>query len=1176
MKKNIVWILVLLCSLRAYSQSESSLQRVNIKSPEVAALMKVGDIPVSLYTGVPQISVPIYEVKCGELRLPISLDYQGTAIQVNQEATWVGLNWLLNAGGMVTTRTTQSSAGAPAKDWEFLYNKLNLREMYSDDFGRHYKMDGNHESGWKGSYGYNFFKCVFPPRTTDISTELYGHIIYNREGEAQSYSANFMGHHFDFIYHPLQKKFIVTGQDCKFKVEGGEAGITRITDADGIQYTFGIIEDNNPNAVNSALSNALINKSYYLTQIKHPDGRVIVLNYRQYDWIRLLPELQETWYYGLTGKADYRVEKELSPVIKIHNYYLYEIVTDKETVRFNIGTRNDLKGGRKLNNIEVTDKKNSIVKRFNFVYGYMEGNSTGGDRLYEYYEKRDLLSAYHSLYDSNEIKRRLLLNSLQEEVPDAAGVLKKCPPYKFKYNAALPAKTSSARDYWGHFNGKNNKTLLMDRSISGESGYNDFPYSPAVSIVFADRRCNPATISAGMLSGIVYPTGGESRFSYEPHSFTNYMYLDTRYAQLQKSFSLSTLATNANSTIPEEYREPRDFTIDRDMEVEVSVSHYCPAGESWRDMLGSPAHIFIYEQIPSSGAPITSFHPYKTWVVTPADTLKAVNGTFKRTQRLFLPAGKYQLRADISSPQITPGPDFHGGKRVDISIKNTGTIVSYGGGVRIKEIQQVDNLGSILSVKYDYSKETGASSGVLMTPLRFARKKMQLYQAERGPAFDTPAGPDYPAVPAPVLKYYWQVSSDNMALSKGVPLGYGRVSVIRGIGSGRKVCEYWNKRNMASSFLDFTPQLTDPRNGNLLKESDYDSSGKLVRESAHTYTVLKKEHHYVNAVVEDIYSGPDECAPVGLGNDYAVSTNGARMLFCIYPSSKFWIERTRQVVKEYTDNGMLTTTFDYTYNPWNLQLATVKTTNSSGLNETVHTLYPQNYAATGSYPATLVNKNILNVPTETVKILTRGGAPSVVAGNLNSYNDKGQLTSHARLKLVKPLPTGSFKFSNKPQGQIGTDTLSRGTYSPSSAYLVDATCAYTANGNLSYVTEKQNLTTVYLWSYNKRYIIAEISNTTLTEVKKALAYTTDAQLTALESEVTPDVNGIRAKLDAYFKGTRVLVTTYTYKPFSGITSKTDPNGNVTHYNYDEFGRLKSVTDRLDKTVQNFEYHYKNQ
>ena len=66
------------------------------------------------------------------------------------------------------------------------------------------------------------------------------------------------------------------------------------------------------------------------------------------------------------------------------------------------------------------------------------------------------------------------------------------------------------------------------------------------------------------------------------------------------------------------------------------------------------------------------------------------------------------------------------------------------------------------------------------------------------------------------------------------------------------------------------------------------------------------------------------------------------------------------------------------------------------------------------------------------------------------------------------------------------------------------------------------------------------------------------------------------KLDSYFKGSQALVTTYTYSPFFGLTLKTDPNGNITHYNYDEFGRLKSVTDRLKKTVQNFEYHYKNQ
>ena len=57
-------------------------------------------------------------------------------------------------------------------------------------------------------------------KMVDISPELYGHIMYNREGEAQSYSANFMGHSFDFIYHPLQEKFIVTGNDRKFKIVG--------------------------------------------------------------------------------------------------------------------------------------------------------------------------------------------------------------------------------------------------------------------------------------------------------------------------------------------------------------------------------------------------------------------------------------------------------------------------------------------------------------------------------------------------------------------------------------------------------------------------------------------------------------------------------------------------------------------------------------------------------------------------------------------------------------------------------------------------------------------------------------------------------------------------------------------------------------------------------------------
>ncbi len=61
------------------------------KSPEAASFDKVTDIPISMYTGTLNLSIPIYTVTSGDLSLPISLDYQGSAIRVDQESTWVGL-----------------------------------------------------------------------------------------------------------------------------------------------------------------------------------------------------------------------------------------------------------------------------------------------------------------------------------------------------------------------------------------------------------------------------------------------------------------------------------------------------------------------------------------------------------------------------------------------------------------------------------------------------------------------------------------------------------------------------------------------------------------------------------------------------------------------------------------------------------------------------------------------------------------------------------------------------------------------------------------------------------------------------------------------------------------------------------------------------------------------------
>ena len=80
----------------------NTIGKVSIASPTAASLGKYGDFPVSYNTGLPQISIPIYTVKAGSLSLPISLSYHASGLKVQEQASWVGAGWALNAGGCRT------------------------------------------------------------------------------------------------------------------------------------------------------------------------------------------------------------------------------------------------------------------------------------------------------------------------------------------------------------------------------------------------------------------------------------------------------------------------------------------------------------------------------------------------------------------------------------------------------------------------------------------------------------------------------------------------------------------------------------------------------------------------------------------------------------------------------------------------------------------------------------------------------------------------------------------------------------------------------------------------------------------------------------------------------------------------------------------------------------------
>lgn len=70
-------------------------------SPNASSLGKYLETPVSYATGIPSISVPLYEIREGNISLPINLSYHAGGIKVEEVASWVGLGWDLNAGGVI-------------------------------------------------------------------------------------------------------------------------------------------------------------------------------------------------------------------------------------------------------------------------------------------------------------------------------------------------------------------------------------------------------------------------------------------------------------------------------------------------------------------------------------------------------------------------------------------------------------------------------------------------------------------------------------------------------------------------------------------------------------------------------------------------------------------------------------------------------------------------------------------------------------------------------------------------------------------------------------------------------------------------------------------------------------------------------------------------------------------
>jgi len=116
-----------------------------------------------------------------------------------------------------------------------------------------------------------------------------------------------------------------------------------------------------------------------------------------------------------------------------------------------------------------------------------------------------------------------------------------------------------------------------------------------------------------------------------------------------------------------------------------------------------------------------------------------------------------------------------------------------------------------------------------------------------------------------------------------------------------------------------------------------------------------------------------------------------------------------------------------------------------------------------------------------------------------------------------------------------------------------------------------NSHTSYLWGYGGQYPIAKIENANYSTVTSVLGSTT---LPAYPTD--QQVHDYLAPLRTSSSLSGALITTYTYKNMIGMTSMTDPKGEITYYTYDNSNRLQAIWDHNKHLLKSYCYNYQNQ
>src|SRR5947199_6292748 len=186
MLRNIALIVPLFASLLSTTplDGQTGSTRVTVPSPNAASLGTYGDVPVSLYTGVPDISIPLFTATGRTLEVPVVLKYHSGGIRVEEIGGWAGIGWTVEAGGAIT-RTVRGlvdeGAGGYYCTGNTWYSSTNWPDPSATTFQN---LITQQVDGEPDQFFFNFAgrsgQFVIGPTTADQSIKDYRTIPYQK------------------------------------------------------------------------------------------------------------------------------------------------------------------------------------------------------------------------------------------------------------------------------------------------------------------------------------------------------------------------------------------------------------------------------------------------------------------------------------------------------------------------------------------------------------------------------------------------------------------------------------------------------------------------------------------------------------------------------------------------------------------------------------------------------------------------------------------------------------------------------------------------------------------------------------------------------------------------------------------------------------------------------------